>query len=144
MTISAEEAAATPLTSDEQVENRVRALVGRAVKRQWWMLFLRDDDVQLPFIMPIEDYPLVPDAVTTEGSSDFVKSLMAEIGASQVIFVWERPVGAGVTAPDRAWANMIADGCRSRNITVRAQLISHRDGVRWLAPDDYLESSIAS
>ncbi|SEB57613.1 hypothetical protein SAMN04489806_1160 [Paramicrobacterium humi] len=144
MTISADEAAATPLTTDEAIAERVQMLIGRAIRRTWWLLFLDDDDRQLPLMMPVDDYPLVPDAVSADGSADFVRSAMEGVGARHVIFVWERPVGAGITGPDRAWASLLADGCRERGLSVRAQLISHRQGVRWLAPDDYAEHSVAS
>ncbi|MCW4457323.1 hypothetical protein [Microbacterium sp. MPKO10] len=144
MTISAEEAASTPLVSDEQIEARMADLVGRALRRQWWMFFLDENDVQLPVVVPVEGAPLVPDEAAAEHSAEGMAAIMEEIGAAQVILVWERPTGATVTMPDRAWARSLGEAARVRGICVRAQLISHRDGVRWLAPDDYLEQLAAS
>lgn len=144
MTISAEEAASTPLVSDEQIEARVSDLVGRALRRQWWMFFLDENDVQLPVVVPVEGAPLVPDEAATEHSAQGMAAIMEEIGAVQVILVWERPTGATVTMPDRTWARSLGEAARERGIRVRAQLISHCDGVRWLAPDDYVAQPAAS
>ncbi|GAB2528918.1 hypothetical protein [Paramicrobacterium agarici] len=144
MTISAEEAAHAPLVSDEQIEMRVSDLVGKAIKRQWWMLFLDENDVQLPHIVPVEGAPLVPDDAATQHSAEGMSAIMDELGAAQVILVWERPTGPTVAMPDRVWARSLAEAARRRGIRVRAQLISHSNGVRWLAPDDYLEHNPAS
>ncbi|WP_166983119.1 hypothetical protein [Paramicrobacterium fandaimingii] len=137
MTISAEEAARRPLVSDEQIEDRVADLIGRAIKRKWWILFLDENGVQLPMIVPVDGAPLVPDEAATEHSIEGLRVIMDEIGAAEVILVWERPTGSTVTLPDRVWASSMARAARDRGIRVRAQLISHRTGVRWFAPDDY-------
>lgn len=137
MTISAEEAARMPLVSDKQIEDRVTDLIGRAITRKWWIFFLDQNGVQLPMIVPVEGAPLVPDEAATQRSIEGLHAIMEETGAAEVILVWERPTGSTVTLPDRVWASSMAQAARDRGIRVRAQLISHRTGVRWLAPDDY-------
>jgi hypothetical protein len=37
---------------------------------------------------------------------------------------------------DPAWARALGAACRAEGVAVRAQLILHSRGVRWLAPDD--------
>lgn len=128
---------AEPLTTDRRIQDRVEALIGRAVSRRLWLLFLSADDRQMPAIAPLDDYPLAPGRGIAERVVGVVCRVAEEVDARQVVLVWERPSGPGVTAPDRAWAHQMAIGCRMRQVPVRAQLISHRGGVRWFAPDDY-------
>lgn len=129
--------ATDPLTTDARIQDRVEALIGPAISRRLWLLFVDTDDRQVPAVAPIEDYPLAPGDGVVDGVVAAVRRIADEVGAHQVIFVWERPTGAGITAPDRAWARQVAVACREGNVAVRAQLISHRNGVRWFAPDDY-------
>ncbi len=144
MSIHADDAAAAPLRSDQQIEDRVRALVGRAIKRQWWMLFLDGEDRQLDTLVPIEGYPLEPDEAAVASFTALASMLMEEYDAKQVIFVWERRADKIVSPCDAAWARAMADACRDRRIFVRAQLISHRNGVRWLAVDDYAKELLVT
>ena len=131
-----------PITTDRDIEQRVADLLQRAIRRQWWTLHLDDDDVQRPVLMPMARYPEDPDApVGAEGTvAQVIASRLIEIvesiDAARVIFVWERPGGAEVTAADRAWASALGAACRNAGVAVRAQLILHDHGVRWLAPDD--------
>lgn len=136
-----EEAGLAPLTSDEAIVLRVSELVGAALRRQVWMMFLDEEDVQMPVVMPMEDYPLVPERDSGEALALSLGRIMEFSGATQAIVVWERHLGPGITPPDRAWARALAEGCRAHGVRLRAQLVSHVEGVRWLAPDDYLEAA---
>lgn len=131
-----------PITTDRDIERRVADLLQRAHRRQWWTLYLDDADVQQPVLMPMADYPDDPDApVGAEGTvAQVVASRLAEIvesiGAAKVVFVWERPGGDSITTADREWASSLGAACRAAGVAVRAQLVLHDTGVRWLAPDD--------
>lgn len=131
-----------PITTDRDIQRRVADLLQVAHRRQWWTLYLDDADVQQPVLMPMADYPDDPDApVGSEGTvARVIASRLAEIvesiGAAKVVFVWERPGGDTVTAADRAWASALGAECRRAGVAVRAQLVLHDAGVRWLAPDD--------
>ena len=46
-----------PLTSDDLIEARVSALVGRACRRQIWFLFVDSENMQLPLMIPVADPP---------------------------------------------------------------------------------------
>lgn len=137
--ISAETAENEPLVTDELIEQRVRAIVGRACRRQVWMLFLDEDDVQVPLILPMADYPSSPGDGNAAVFASRVKEIVDVAGAAQVIFVWERYAGDRLTQSDCAWAQHLHEACRREGVVVRAQLLSHKRGVRWMAAEDYLD-----
>lgn len=137
-----------PLTDDLLLEERIRFLLRRANRRQFWMLFLGDDDVQADVVMPCDDLPADPDAVLdTEdlGRAPYavvlatrVAQIMTDFGFAQAVFVWERPGGSVARAEERGWARALAEACAGHGARVRAQFLLHDHGVRLLTPDDYL------
>jgi hypothetical protein len=127
-----------PLTTDDDVVERVRDLVGVAARRQFWLLLLDADDCQLPFVLPMADYPPSPDDGAPEVVAGAGAQFARELGASQVVVVWERRLSEVATPLDKAWARGVADAFRAEGVRLRGQLLSHRTGVRWLAPDEYL------
>jgi hypothetical protein len=135
-TVSFEESALQPLRSDAEIQERVEALIGRANMRQLWLLFLDELDVQLPLLIPIDGLPAVPSDDQTAEVLDRVSEVMGEIGASSVIIVIERYAAATLTEHDIAWAQSLRRGCEASGVVLRAQLLSHRAGVRWIAHDD--------
>ena len=138
MTISADQAQEHPLVSDDDVLERVDSLIGRACRRQFWLLFIDEDHVQLPVLLPLEDYPAAPYGGNAELLAARISELIEATGAAQVIVVWERRSGPATTEADRVWARELAAACADADVSIRAQLISHREGVRWFAADDYL------
>jgi len=136
-TITAAEAALNPLTDDESVLTRVSALIGPARNRCLWFLFVDPDGTQLPVVLPIDDYPPEP-GIEAPIMAEAVGEPMSAHDAAAVIVVWERVEGADASAGDRAWASALATAFAHADLAVRGQLICHRAGVRWFAPDDYL------
>lgn len=128
----------TPLTTDALIEERVRDLVGRATMRQLWLLFLDEESIQLPLLIPIDALPVFPDTDSVASVTANIAELMDEIQASALIVVWERYGSATLTSRDVAWALAFATGCTVARVPLRASLLSHRTGVRWIAPDDYV------
>jgi hypothetical protein len=126
-----------PLTTDADIERRVADLVGRANNRQLWLMFLDEFDVQLPLLIPIESLPAEPTDDQTELVISQVRELMADIGASSVIAVLERYGAAALTAQDAAWSRSLWACCAQNGVTLRAQLLSHRTGVRWIAESEF-------
>jgi sugar phosphate isomerase/epimerase len=136
MPIPYEETQLRPLVTDSDIERRVADLIGRANSRQLWLLFLDEVDVQLPLLIPIDSLPPEP---TDEQASEVifrVRELMGEIGASSVITVVERYGTATMTAHDAAWVRALRRGCDECGVTLRAQLLSHRTGVRLIGPEE--------
>lgn len=137
MTLTVDEAARLPIVTDVQIEKRVAALIGRACRRQLWLLFIDAHCLQLPVLMPCDDYPAGPDAHDTSRLAVAFSEAMLQADAAQIIFVWERRLGEEATLGDRLWAKALAASCRAHGVAVRGQLISHRNGVRWFPPEEY-------
>ncbi len=135
--ISAAEAAQKPIVTGAEIEERVAALIGHACRRSLWLMFTDSDDIQLKVLVPIEDYPTSPGIGEAEALTSMINQLMDDLDAAHVILIWERRGSERFTPADHAWARAMSDACEDRRIALRAQLISHRSGVRWFAPDDY-------
>jgi hypothetical protein len=135
-TPSYHEAATQPLTSPVLIEERVRALIGRACRRQLWFLFLDADQVQLPLMIPLDDLPSAPD----DSVHDLARAMgqaMEAAGAESIIVVIERYASSALTSADVAWARGVHSAFDLERIPLRGVLLSHNRGVRWVAQDDY-------
>lgn len=131
-----EEARLQPLTNDVLIEERVRALIGRASRHQLWFLFLDGDQVQLPLMIPLDDLPSSPG----DSAHDLARAMgqaMEAAGAQSIIVVIERYAGTALTASDSAWAKAIHAAFEQDGLSLRGILLSHNRGVRWIAQDDY-------
>ena len=126
-----------PLTTDDAIEQRVASLIGRAQSRQIWLLFIGHDRVQSPLILPISDIPVAPPDDDLDNWTAFVRGAADAVEAGEVVVVVERYAPERLTDADRAWAKMLRDACRVTGVTLRAVLLSHRNGVRLLAAEDY-------
>jgi hypothetical protein len=136
MSVPYEETQLLPLTTDDDIERRVADLIGRANSRQLWLLFLDEVDVQLPLLIPIEGLPPEPTDEQADGVIDSVRLLMGEIGASAVIMVLERYGPVTLTAQDAALVRSLRRGCDKHGVLLRAQLLSHRTGVRRIGAEE--------
>lgn len=137
MTLTVDEAAQLPIVTDGEIEERVAALIGRACRRQLWLLFIDAHSLQLPLLMPCDDYPAGPDEREAARLAVAFAEVMRQADAAQIIFVWERRLDETATLGDRLWARALAAACRAEGVAVRGQLISHRDGVRWFPAEEY-------
>jgi sugar phosphate isomerase/epimerase len=136
MSVPYEETQLMPLITDQDVERRVADLIGRANSRQLWLLFLDESDIQLPLLVPIEGLPSEPTDEQADAVLERVREVMGEIGATAVITVLERYGAPSLTMQDAAWVRALRRGCSRRGVTLRAQLLSHRTGVRWIGPEE--------
>lgn len=131
----ARDAAAIPLTTDLAVHERVRQIVGRASRRQIWVMFLDEDDHQIPLIMPT-DIPRLPKRGDAERVGGFIAGVTRDIGARSVVLTLERRGSADVSKTDAIWLQMLRDACAWARVPLRGPLLAHRTGVRWIGPDD--------
>lgn len=125
-----------PLTSPVLIEERVRALIGRACRHQLWFLFLDGSQVQLPLMIPLDDLPSTP-GDTVHDLARAMGRAMEAAGAESIIVVIERYASSALTPADVAWAKGIHDAFDLERIALRRILLSHSRGVRWIAQDDY-------
>lgn len=130
--LSFDQASLSPLTTSELLQQRAAQLVGRAVRRQLWVMFLDEDDYQLPLLMPCDDLPDSPPdwPLPFDAFADAA-------GAAAVFVVLERFGSDVLTATDVAWAKHVSESCAAASVDLRGIMLSHRRGVRWVAPDDY-------
>lgn len=126
-----------PLTTDALIEQRVESLIGRAQNRQIWLLFLDQNHVQSPLVLPVSDIPVAPAADDLDNWCELIRGTTEAVDAGDVVVVIERYASERLTDADRGWARMLNDGCRVAGVTLRAVALSHRRGVRLLAADDY-------
>lgn len=127
----------TPLRTDEELADGVYQLLGPALRRQVWLLFLDEDSYLQPLVMPCDDLPEPMTSADSLTLGRFAGAAVEHIGASSTVLVVERPSGPWLTEPDRALMRGMHDGCLAAGTPVRAVLLSHRRGVRWVARDDY-------
>jgi hypothetical protein len=130
-----EDSTLVPLSTDALVRERAAALIGRAIRRQLWVMFLDEDDVQLPVLVPIEGLPAEPEA--GDQLARALRELVDRVAAHSVVLVLERYGGEELTASDRAWASALHDATAAGAVRLRGILLSHRRGVGWVAQDDY-------
>lgn len=131
----AHDAAEIPLSTDLAVHERVRQIVGRATRRQIWLMFLDEADHQIPLIMPC-DIPRLPKSGDAERIGGFIAGAMEHIGARSVVLTLERRGPAEVSTNDAVWLRMLRDACAWARAPLRGPLLAHRTGVRWIGPDD--------
>lgn len=125
-----------PLTSQVLIEERVRALIGRACRRQLWFLFLDGNQVQLPLMIPLDDLPTAPDD-TVHDLARAMGQAMEAVDAESIVVVIERYASSSLTPADVAWAKGVHEAFDREGLSLRGVLLSHNRGVRWVAQDDY-------
>ena len=126
-----------PLSTDALIEQRVDLLVGRAQRRQLWLMFLDASHVQLPLLIPIADIPVAPSADDIPRWATLIDNTAEAVEAASVVVVLERYAPEQLTEADRSWARQLRDSCGMAEVALRAIVLSHRRGARLLAPDDY-------
>jgi hypothetical protein len=124
------------LSNDEDVLQRVSALLQRAVRRQLWLMFLDEESRQLPVIMP-SYVPRSPSEGHRAHFASFVGILTEDVEADSAVIVYERRGSDELRAADRRWLRFIATACAEAAVPLRGPLLLHDDGVRWIAPEDY-------
>ena len=132
-----DEAKLLPLTTNALIEGRVADLLGRAIQRQLWLLFLDEHDVQLPLLVPLEGLPPLPPDPPDLTLRSILRHFTETAGAHSFVFILERYADAVLTPGDIAWARALHRACDEAEVPLRGILVSHRRGVRWVAHDDY-------
>lgn len=132
-----DEAKLQPLTTNALIESRVADLLGRAIRRQLWLLFLDEHEVQLPLLVPLDGLPLLPPDWPDLTLRSMLQHFADTAGAHSFVFVLERYADATLTPADIAWARALHHACDEAQVVFRGILVSHKRGVRWVAQDDY-------
>ena len=125
-----------PLTTDEQVLERVTLLVRNALRRQLWLMFLDGDDRQLPVLMPT-DVPARPRSSDASELARFIHGVNDELGASSIVVALERRGSDEISDDDGAWLRLVRDAAEMAELRLRGPVLVHTRGVRWVAVEDY-------
>lgn len=133
-----DEAVDVPLDTPEAVERRIRDTVGRAIRRQTWLLLLDEQLRQLPVMLPIEDLPERPEAATAEGLAGMFTMVADEFAVHGVVVVLERPGEGVIHADERAWLRSFDTALRDAGLKNSGFVLSHTRGVRWLPMDEWM------
>jgi len=119
-----------PIRTDDEVLERVRAIVGQGVRRQLWFLLLDERDCQLPVVIPM-DIPPRPRPAPGEGIVDaataiaeFLDLLLETAQAAKVVIVYERPGPAELRPADLAWLAHIAEVDARASAPLRALVVA--------------------
>ncbi|QKJ18732.1 hypothetical protein [Microbacterium hominis] len=137
-----------PLRTDDQLRLALEDLLQCANLPQLWFIFLDEDQHLVGPFMPGDGYPDDPaqpvdtDDLGTVPSAEVMAvrvGMIAElVGAAHAVLVWERPGPDRLTEGVRAWVRAVAAACLAREVSLRAQLLLHDDGLRMLVPDDWV------
>ena len=124
-----------PLTTDEHVLSRAKLLLGTAMRRQLWFMFLDGDNIQLPLLMPT-DVPRSPNNANPADLARFIRGVIDEADASTIIVALERRGSDEITSDDRAWFRLVREACAMIELPQRGPVLCHTGGVRWVAAED--------
>lgn len=116
------------LTTQEDVLQRVSALLGRANTRQVWLMFLDDQGRQLPLIMP-SYAPPTPRSDAHDQLARFFRAITDEAEAATLIVTYERRGKAQVTDADRLWLDTLTAACRRAEVDFIGPFLCHSAGV---------------
>ena len=124
-----------PLVTDEQVLERAALLLGHAIRRQLWLMFLDEHDRQLPLLMPTY-VPRRPGPGHRENYARVLGVLFEDAEADSMVLAYERRGSELLTPADRAWFVLVREACAQAGIPLRGPLLVHDRGIRWVAPED--------
>lgn len=121
----------SPLTTESQLLERASDLVGPALRRQLWLMFLDRNDVQTPLLMPA-DVPARPGPRDSGPFSTFIAEVVKAVECSAIVVVFERPGGIELTDDDFAWFELLGVSTGLAGVELRATLLSHSSGIELI------------
>lgn len=125
-----------PLVTDVDVVDRLGGMLDCAIRRQVWLMFLDEEDRQLPMIMP-SYVPARPRKGDQVRLGAFIRGLVDEMEADAVVVTYERRAGPMLAEADRVWLRCLRDACLASGVRFRGPYLCHLGGVMQVAPDDY-------
>jgi hypothetical protein len=125
----------TPVRTDDDVVDLVNALLERPLTRQCWVLFLDERAVPISFVMPISDLPWQPDE-HVEDFAALVADVVKQLGAADVVLVWERPTESRLFPVDWEWVDACECALREQHVRIRAQVAVHTGGTAIVSLDE--------
>jgi hypothetical protein len=118
-----------PIITVDDARERVRDLIGHAIRRQLWVMLLDADGWQLPTLIPVAGLPLLPENETiTHLVAAISDVLSTEAPGGSVILTLERPGSDAVTTSDLSWGTCLRSSFDT-SVPVTGVFLAHDDGV---------------
>jgi hypothetical protein len=133
--IPAEIAAQIPHRTETDLVELVSSLVGAAIRRQAWLMFLDQNDCPMPLIVPYADLDLEPSDEEIETYAALACGIARTTGAARILFTWERVGGPALEAAERRTLRAIAARIAEGGVPVRGVFLSHSHGVVCLSEE---------
>ncbi len=132
-----------PLLSNDEIMDRIDALLEPTTHPHVWLMFLDERSRQLPALMPYE----VPVRAKLEHCAFFaelVREVGESVGARRAFLTFERPGSWVVTARDRRWLHTLREASLLSGFAFRGPFLAHDSGVCLVPPDDYADAVVDS
>lgn len=127
-----------PLITDIDIETRLRKQLTAALQRRFWIVLLDECRRQLPTLIPVDGIPPAPDPEDGARLAPMLEWLADMYAAASIVVVLERPGPPEAEAADIEWVRCLRQAAAHAEVPVRGTLLLHDDGIRWLAPDEWI------
>ena len=134
---STPELLAIPVISDDDVLDRVAAIISPAARRYrtLWLFFICDDGTQANLVVPIDDIPERPEAPVIHNVCYVASESIAQApNLRSVIIALSRPGTLRRTDSDRHLLRALQHGASRHATPVRMLVLATPEGVRELGP----------
>jgi len=102
-----------PIRSAEQLTAHWAAMLEPPVfgRRSLWLMWLREDGLRLPLVMPVDDIPRLPETATLFGLLQLHEAVADEhlISGGHLAMALCRPGRPEITEEDDAWVGSLAE-----------------------------------
>ncbi len=129
-----------PLDDDTKILEHTQTTIGCATDREPALRFVALDSGlrASPRLLTLSGEPSSRDALLAAGVAEWVDSCADVVPISQLVGVWQRRGTKEFSERDLPWIRLLDEALRALGYPVRAWLLSHSGGVRWIAWDDLL------
>jgi len=134
---TAPELLAVPVITDDDVLDRVAAIVEPAARRHrtLWLFFLERDGTQANLVVPIDDIPERPDAAAVSNVCYVASESIAQAPSLlSAVIALSRPGPLRRTDSDRHLLRALQHGAGRHATPVRMLVLATPEGVRELGP----------
>lgn len=134
---TAPELLAIPVITDDDVLDRVAAIVSPAARRYrtLWLFFVQRDGIQANLVVPIDDIPERPDAAAISNVCYVAsESITQAPSLLSVVITLSRPGTLRRTDSDRHLLRALQRGASRHATPIRMLVLATPEGVRELGP----------
>jgi len=134
---TASELLAIPVITDDDVLDRVAAIVSPAARRYrtLWLFFIHHDGIQANLVVPIDDIPERPEPTVIHNVCYVAAESIAQAPSLLgVVITLSRPGTLRRTESDRHLLRALQDGASRHATPVRMLVLATPEGVRELGP----------